>query len=394
MLFDEPQTRTDEGPATYSESHFGYLNRSARAEAVNVRAITSEWFARLPEAARPALRARFRSSNKYDHYAAFTEIYCHELCRALGLTVEMPSPDPGRASRRSPDFLLDRSVFLEATIATDESREEMAANARLSRVYDALNRVDSPNFFLRIEVHGAPSHPVPGAELRRKVEQFMSSLDPDECLTLIQEGGLSAVPMLRFTHGGWRIDISPYPKSRDARGRPGIRPVGMTGPAEAYRVDNRAALRTAVIRKARHYGRLDSPFVVAVNTLNQHLEFIDIMEALFGQERYLITVQDGRSGEPQMERVPNGAWFGPRGAVNTRVSAVLIVSSLTPWTLARSSPVLVHNPYARHPLSEILDSLTHYRANGNQMVSVEGRPVTAVLGISERFPYELRPPTA
>ncbi|HCE66162.1 MAG TPA: hypothetical protein DER40_01170 [Geobacter sp.] len=89
--------------------------------------------------------------------------------------------------------------------------------------------------------------------------------------------------------------------------------MGILGPAEAQLVDDRTALKDSVIAKAAHYGDLGIGLVVAVNAINQHLEMIDIMEALFGQESFTFPANIGGAVEPQMQRLPNGAWNGLKG---------------------------------------------------------------------------------
>jgi hypothetical protein len=294
MLFDTDVARVDAEPAGYAEPHFAYLNRAARSDAAAVRSVAEAWFAAYPDAAKADLRSRFRSPDRYPHYSAFFELYSHALLSRLGLAVDVHRTEPGVPAARAPDFRVARTgepaFLVEATLATNLSAAKMAAEARLNQVYDALNGTDSPNFFIGVHVHGMPDQPVPERQLRRMVEGFFQDLDPDQCTQLISDGGLDAVPKLQVEINGWRIDILPFPKSPASRGKPGIRPLGMRGPAEASWIDDSTALREAVVAKAAHYGDLGCPFVVAVNAVNQHLDMTDAMEALFGKESYTIPV--------------------------------------------------------------------------------------------------------
>jgi hypothetical protein len=52
--------------------------------------------------------------------------------------------------------------------------------------------------------------------------------------------------------------------------------------------------------------------VVAVNANVFHLDRIDIMQALFGQEQFIFDSSKVYQG-PKMTRAPNGVWYGPHG---------------------------------------------------------------------------------
>ena len=111
---------------------------------------------------------------------------------------------------------------------------------------------------------------------------------------------------------------------------------------------SRERIRDAVVRKGGRYGEICSPFVVAVNACVIHVDETDEMEALFGRETLV-----GNALRPEqdevMVRLGNGAWRGPSGPRYTRVSAVLIVDTLKPWTVAVAPVRLYHNPWAAHP---------------------------------------------
>lgn len=391
-LFNPNIKRDDTGPAAYSEPSYLYLNRSARPAVILIRQELENWFLRYPKAAKGNIKRRFQSCDQIEHHSAFFELYIHELLIRLGLTVDIPNPEPGASSLRAPDFLATSKegcrFFVEATLATNQSQQDVSGEKRLNQVYDALNGLDSPNFFISVDVHGAPSVPVPGRKLRHDVGQFLKSLDPDKCLEIIQTRGIRAAPSFNFHFHGWRIDISPIPKSVKARGKPGIRPLGMLGPAEVQFVDDRTALRDSVTAKASHYGDLGSGFVIAVNAINQHLEMIDIMEALFGQESFSYSTMGRRPVKPQMQRLPNGAWYGPMGAKNTRVSAVLVTSSLIPWTAGVSTPEVFHNPCAKYSIGDGLDALTHYRPVDDRMNKHEGMHPRELFDLPERWPLQ------
>ena len=88
-----------------------------------------------------------------------------------------------------PDFLAQRNsdsgLFVEARVAFDQSDSDAAAQARIKQAYDALNRLDSPDFFLSIEVEGVPATPVPARQLKEAIATFWRNQDYDECVQLL-----------------------------------------------------------------------------------------------------------------------------------------------------------------------------------------------------------------
>lgn len=77
---------------------------------------------------------------------------------------------------------------MEAVLASDESEAEAAANARMDAVYDALNRLESPNFFIGMELRGAPETPPPARQIRAFLEEHLVPLNPDELAQTFREG--------------------------------------------------------------------------------------------------------------------------------------------------------------------------------------------------------------
>ena len=388
LLFDIDASRSDLRPRGYSEPHFSYLNNSGRPEAQRIRDLLEQWFARFPTHAQAALRARFRKNHAVPHYSAFFELYLHELLVLAGYKVTVAGTDDPGAGEKKPDFIAQRSsepeFYLKATLATDKPATEVSADARVHRLYDALNyKLDSPDYFVGLELYSKSRTDVPERKLLNFVKDFFRTIDRDECIQIFQNDGLAALPRRLFDNNGVVLAIYPIPKSDKARARSGIRSIGTVGPGEACIVDGDYALRTAVTKKATRYGELRKPYIVAVNAVNQDLEDIDIMNALLGRETVVInTIRK----TPLFTREPNGAWAGPTGPVNTRVSAVLVVSLLTPWSIRAYSPIVYHNPWAKYPCPHVLPDIHSARVIGNQMRVIQARSAQQIFRLPETWP--------
>jgi len=391
FLFDNRE-RFYTGPAEYSESHFDYLQRSAKPAFEDVRALMEDWLSRFPRVHRQALISRLTTNDDLQFEAAFFKLYLHELFQRLRFRVQV---HPRRTKRRKrPDFRLfgvsGLRLLVEAVTVADTSTKERAATGRLAQAYDALNKLISPDFFLHVEHFGLPNTPIAGRKLRNHVQTWLKSVDYEAVRKAAAVSLFSGIPKTTFVHDGCRLDIQVLPVRGDARGNRDHRPVGMTGPGEAQWANHWVSLRDAIRKKATRYGRLRQPYVIAVNAADQHLDMIHIMEALFGQETFVFRRHpDPARRKGEFVRRPNGAWISARGPINTRVSAVLVVSSLLPWTVGVHQPGVYYNPWARYPLVGAFPSLTGYVPEEDHMKRVDGPPIREVFGLSEGWPRGL-----
>jgi hypothetical protein len=375
------------GAARYSESQFAYLNRSARLEANLIRALLEAWFSCYPQAEAADLRARFRSSNDLQHHSAFFELFIHELLLKLGLHPQI-HPTLPLITTRHPDFLIEspnnKSFYMEVVVAVNMSEDEYAARARMDVVYDSINRLDSPNFFIGMDIQGAPQTPPPAGPIRSFLSKNLAGLNPDKMMTLL-ESGLDALPHWHYEYGGWKIDFYPIPKSPEARGKPGTRPIGLQFYGPQF-MDSRTAIRDVLCTKAGRYGNLALPYVVAVNALDRSTDFTDIMEALFGKGKYLIDFSRSKSSEPEMTREPDGVWASKSGPRYTRLSAALVAIGLSPWNLPRANIRLYHNPWANLPYNSELTLLPQAVPLTGQMKLEDGKSLSSVFDLPYEWP--------
>jgi hypothetical protein len=271
--------------------------------------------------------------------------------RKLGFQIE---PHPTVASTtHHPDFKLTRGpdlCYLEVTAAAP-SDEEAAATRRLNRVYDTLDRMESPNFFVAVEIQGKPESDPPGAQIRRFLTRELKKLDPDVVVRDFESGGLDALPKWRFQHGDWEIEFSPMPKRQEGRGKPGLRPIGLEVLAP-QNVDCRESIVAALESKAKRYGSWNHPYIVGVNVLHNFVDRVDISEALFGQEVMKVTLLPSGQRRPVLTREPNGAWYGPTGPRCIQMSAALMADNFSYWDIARRAPVVWHHPWSQRPVSD------------------------------------------
>lgn len=306
-----------------------------------------QWFLDIPEGERQDLQQRFRSPIERQHRSAVFELFLHHFLLRCGFQVEFHPAIPGVATH--PDFLVSRNgqtlFYLEAIAVSNSVADEAAIN-RMNQVYDALNNLESPDFYLGMHIDGIPNTPPAAARLRRELSRWLANLDREAIQQATLEQRYEDIPTYEWNHEGWRIVFEPMPKGDRARANTSIRPIGLTMPTRARRLTLDESLRDGVAAKDR-YGRLALPFVIAIQVIEEfRIDKIDVMNGLLGPEA--IAFND--EGRPRHARVPNGAWVSRSGPVHRTISAAMAWSTLEPWNFTRIEPIVVHNPYAYNPL--------------------------------------------
>jgi hypothetical protein len=389
MLFDGIE-RGYTGPIRHAEPNFVYLNRSARPQAVAIRATLEEWFSRYPEGeTKNDLQGRFRSGDDAQYRSSFFELLLHELCRQLSCIAE-PHPDV-EGTTKKPDFLVRPShgspFYLEAAIVTDESDQEAAARARINAIYDSLERLVSPDFFVGIQINGLPVSQPPARQIRAFLAKKLASVDPDEITRLYNAKGYDALPRWSFHDQEWSIEFYPIPKRREARGEPGVRPIGaITTSFRETHTD--LAIKRTLEEKAGYYGELDLPYVIAVDALTEFGIYTDdVMNALFGTEHVLIPRDSSAGSGVKYQRALDGLWTSPKGPRYTRVSCVLI-AVVDAWNLPNATVCLYHNPWARYPYDSPLTNLPQAKAEDNNMKWLDGKRLGELLHLPAAWPTD------
>ena len=352
MLFDEIE-RTETRAKHERESSFLYLNSSARPPIAAARGVLELWFEAYPDAGKADLRARLRSPIDAQHNAAFWELYLYELISQLGFTLE-PHPDI-EGSSNHPDFLAKENevpkFYLEAIVAGLPSAKVAGAEARLAEVLDLVNKMQVGSWFLQVEYQGSSDTQPPVKELRNKLDQWLNSLDAEAIDAALKAEDWDSLPRFEWQHEGLTLAFTPSPRSPKSAAKPDSRPIGMIM-GEPHQLNVDEDIRLAVVAKAKKYGKLSLPLVVAVNVLSEHCDKIDIDNALFGTETVVFgeRPEGGRFARPG-RRLPDGVWFGANGPRRRTVSSVLIGDRINCYSCALRTPLLVHHPYPNHPLS-------------------------------------------
>lgn len=365
MLFDDTE-RTDSAPKGEAESTYRFLNRSAKQGLDEIRRTLHEWYSGYPESHRKDFVGRFRSHVDRHHRAAFFELFMHELLMRLGYSVTV-HPSVAPADSTQPDFLVckgDLEFYVEATVSSGISDADVSRKKVLAAVLDRINDLDVPYHLQLISVKEGLRPP----KVRRICSELKSklfALDVDALRTKAVHEGFESMPTLILAIEDWEFAIRPLPASPAAGRREHTRAI-VDNSMEGGMVAPEGILREAIARKAGHYGDMNRPYMLAINSLDWTADEIAFEEALFGKE-YVTFSHPESEGGPALGRMPNGVWIERTGPINTRLSAVLTFHELAPSNVPRVPAVLYHNPWARHPLDRSAFPLRQGEGDDGQM---------------------------
>ena len=358
-LFDDLE-RSDFGSAKYSESHWSYLNRTARPEYQYIRDLLQRWFDdyEADSVKRQQLCGLFRSEKDDTHFSAFFELYIYQLFKSQGFDIEV---EPNWGQKR-PDFLLTRpdgtKILLEAT-ANYPKRSFEATKKHKEKMFDYLNEnLKSPDFFLDVKTRNSSNQSPKYSDVKDRLEEWLESLDYDQIVDEAlgrEEIGLRRYPSITWEGNSWHIKFTAIPKSNDLRGVPDVQLVGSTsGPVQE--IDTISHPKKKLKRKYKHYGELDVPYILALNVHDPFFDDESLDVALFGQKV---------TGENAIKRDPKRgyAWYSQSGYQKKRMSAICVFKRLRPDTMHTVSPVVWHHPLANNPLERDLLRLTQRYSN-------------------------------
>tara|TARA_B110001454_G_scaffold218866_1_gene248324 strand:- start:1911 stop:3080 length:1170 start_codon:yes stop_codon:yes gene_type:complete len=371
--------RDGQEPASHLVGQFDYLNNSGRPEAEAVRKLIDVWLADYPATHRPEMIRRIRSRDNVLHRSAVFELLLHALLLKQGFVIE--EIEPRLANGKAPDFLVaapdGTRFYLEATLASGMDNVAAGADLRMREALQAIDQVNSPDFFLHLHTRGTPTRPIGTRRLREAVQSFVDGLDYDVEARAGEEGRTTRSVWQHEEHGA-HFMIQPVPKNTRRQGGRAIGgrilPGGVIYPE--------VAIKSAVEGKAGRYGEIDLPLVVAVNALEEFAGVRDAVDALFGTTMVVVP----EAGEPRHGRNPNGAWRGPGGPVYTRCSGVLFVERLSAWSVGQRSLTLILNPWARNPLGDLPFGVEVRRVIEGHLTTEEGQSLREIFDLPEGWP--------
>lgn len=273
--------------------------------------------------------------------------------------------------------------MLELALATEASDQASGTGKLFASVYDAVNRVRSPDFFLWLQKSGSPDAELNKRRLTNQLTAWLRSLNYDDF-----PGNTKPERLPRYTYieKGLELEFIAIPKSPEARGNSAGRILASTGVTAQW---SRTApvLESTLKKKITKYGRHDLPYIVAANALTTTIDADEIMQALLGPVKIPVDFFGDEPSVGQAYREPGGVWLDKTGSpINQRLSGALIVHGLQAWNLGKVRWTLYHNPWPLHALPPGLLNAPQVEWSAGQPKHVRGAELWEALDLWETWP--------
>lgn len=377
-LFDQKK-RTDLKPASHLDDDYDFYDRSAQPMFAKIRNILNKWFDDYPQEDQLSLKTDF----KHDFQATFFELFVHELFKKQGFKLK-PHPSV-EGTTRKPDFLVTGEAdefYIEVKHASDLSELDDSNKKRKALLYDEINKIESPNFFLHIRELTIKTNQQPSA--KKVIQAIYNELlihNPDKVTALVNEFGLDQTPRINFEDEKIDIEISLIPKSPILRDKNGIRPIGMY-PGETSWGGADDAIKKAIENKAGRYGNLNLPYLLCINsTSRKWTDTEDVINALFGSLQITINTNPN-SNKEKWSRAYDGVFLNTHGPRFTRVSGILI-TNVYPSNLHVANHWLVRHPFASKDLNFKNINLSRIEVVENKIESISGKRIKDILKVPD-----------
>ena len=338
------------------------MNQSAWPAFENIREALERWFVPYPDHEKTDLRARFRKSD-HNHDAAFFELYLHQVLTRLGLSPQVhPKPKSGKGR---PDFAISgmdgRECYVEANVVikprwdSDDPLEDELLDA-----IDAVAEHQPTRIGVAVSTKGTLHRSHRRRTIQGEVGEWLSNIESDQ-LSLTD---FDKNPRQRIQRDDWVAELEAFgPLSRPSRRLISI------GPTKAGFSNEGPLVAKNLKSKAKKYGKLDRPLVLAINTSNVFTSTWDEHEALLGNL--------------------DGIWGTDADARSERLHAVLFFQGLVPSNMDSVGAHLYLNPNLQTDLPEELFRLSAMRWLGGKWCIERGETLGELLELPEDWPGEV-----
>ncbi|UBM61366.1 hypothetical protein LA303_08000 [Candidatus Sulfidibacterium hydrothermale] len=380
MILFEKKNRTHLEPALHNENLYDYYDRSARKDVSKVRDVLNEWFECYPETEKHELKSRFKKTFS----SAFYELFIFSLFKNQGFAIIIHPKVP--SSNKRPDFLLkkdDIEFYLEAKEARDKTIKQEAHQRRINQIYDSLNKIKSPNFFLRIEKLILKNERQPSTKkIISSIESELKKIDPDKVTELIQNFGFDGSPRIQIEDINLKLVVSLIPKDPEYRDKGGM-PIGAY-PFEVYWGGAEDSIKNSFSKKAKRYGKLDKPYIICINAIGSRFSGeYDVGNAVWGSIA-LSWSNDPNNKDEKLVRQKDGLFFSDNGPIFQNVSGILITYAME-FNIPVSKYWFIKHPFSNHDLDFSHFEMTYQYAKNDKININQGKSIGEILNIETNW---------
>ena len=372
-LFEDKQ-RYNNYPGGYSGGNYSFLDHSNSYVENNVRLLLNNWFEKYPKEYKGKLSGRLQSE---EFITTFFELYLFGLFNTAGI----PLIPIYANDNRIPDFLTDKEngFFIEATTSADEHYLNIGHHRVKNELFDYLNTsINDSEFFIHINLLNIsnvnPSYRI----IRRKIIDWLNIIKKEESVSQYSE---ITNNKLLIKEKGWTLLITASRNNNIIGNQKRI--IGSI--SQGFEFDfSKDKLRKKIRKKANLYQTLDKPFLLAINMLTFNCDLMDIINAVFG-DTYLVIPKE-KFGPPIAKRKENGAWFQSGKYRNQRVSALLIIKHLNPWSIANQDIIVIHHPKPNYPIDLSMIPFKQKYFDNGVFVDLDGKHPREILNLYNGWP--------
>lgn len=238
-----------------------------------------EWFSRYPDTDKRQLKGDFRSQFE----SAFFELFIHELFFQQGFTLSVHPSVPN--STKNPDFLAkkgDMEIYLEAKVATDKSNEERTFENKVGAIYDELEKLISPDYWIDIvAICFKTNRQVKLSKMRSQIQTWLNECHSKQS-PIYNDYHEYSEECYSYNDSEVKVFLRLFPSTIE-KDHPIASYLGGT-----YSGGCEEALIDAVKTKGSKYGQLDKPYIVCINLPGlRHPRTDEIHDTLFGKCRLI-----------------------------------------------------------------------------------------------------------
>ena len=340
-LFDDV-IRNDLNYSKNNENPYDFYNRSSRYKFVVVRELLSQWFSQYPEEEKKELKNRFKKT--FD--SAFYELFLYHLFINLGFQVEIHPKLPD--SKKRPDFLIIKDkleIYVEAKVDYDKSSGLIATERKISQFYDDLNKLKVKGFYFAVEDLDLKNNSQPSAKKVIKfIEKEIDKLNPEFRENILQENNFDQIPCFLYDDETISLKITPLPTDISLKDKIIENPIGMS-PFKLLTDSGEQSMENSIKKKAKRYGKLDKPFIVCLNAINEKFPRIADFERVIWGVEALISLNKPETVSFQWSRKEDSIFFNNKNATLENLSGVLI-TRVYPNSIPNSKYHLFKHPYS------------------------------------------------
>lgn len=366
-LFDDKE-RKENRYARHLEKPYKFYDSSAKPEFTAIREMLNDWFSRYPDSHKRFLKRDFQSQFE----PAFFELFIHELFRQQGFTLT-PHPNVPNSSK-NPDFLAKKGeveIYLEAKVATDKSNEERTLENKLGAIYDELQELRSPDYWIeRKEIAFISNKQAKLSKIRAEMQKWLDETHLKWNPTYNDHDDFDR-EFYTYLDKDVKISLRLFPSAIE-KDQPVASYVG-----GSYSGGCEEALTNALREKGSKYGLLDKPYLICINLPGVRYPREDeIYNTLFGC-RHLLSdsyISDTAPFSTEMD----GILANPSGPAFTQVSAFFL-TRVFESNLHVAEHWLIEHPYSKNKLPFESLALSYGISGTIPMKKLPGKKISEIV---------------